>query len=514
MSKDTPRIEGLPDPRKSSEIEKRSNVDPEKFKKILKVDESEESNKRNRRHRTKKEEDADEVDDEDKVDEGSNVPRDPDAFKSLLDPKKDTNSVLNPKKGTTPELEANPSPEENEPSTPYTLFTSQPGNDVDLDAEPGISVSVDEDDRGRVDLGSEPSAPAPSAPEEAPSPQASAETEQNRPTSPPPDTPENIPDSEGLSQAQKSTPTTHTSSDQQKQGKKKKEETRVIEETAPKTPAKTKKTKKETAVEIPLKTTKSPKPKKPASPKSAKEVHVATKEKAKKETDQEKEATKKGKKETEETVVVAPTPEKTVSKAPSHEKSEEKEEDDARAVALTKSPGNIQGEMDMDDGDTKDDKEKSHGGSNVVVEGLSSPLSMPIMEVPATNPPAYATLRSDTFELFEKMIGVMSIEQHSGISKTTITINMPGSVFHGCEVELDHYDTAPNMFNIQLLGNPQAVEYFNANIDDLVAAFRQSQLSFEVNIKKPILLGKNRHLIKRKAGANKDGGGTGGKPQR
>ncbi len=116
-----------------------------------------------------------------------------------------------------------------------------------------------------------------------------------------------------------------------------------------------------------------------------------------------------------------------------------------------------------------------------------------------TETPAYATFSANVYELFEKLIGLLMIEEHKGISITTVKLSMPGSVFNNCEIKLEHFDTAPNSFNIQLLGNPSAVDLFNANYQSLVNAMTRGGFSFKANIRRPILLESYRHLIKRKS---------------
>ncbi|QVL58042.1 MAG: hypothetical protein KFB93_02885 [Simkaniaceae bacterium] len=132
--------------------------------------------------------------------------------------------------------------------------------------------------------------------------------------------------------------------------------------------------------------------------------------------------------------------------------------------------------------------------------------------IPATEIPAYSKLSPEVHELFEKMGGVMTIQQDKGITTTTMNINMPGSVFDGTQVILNQYSTAPNSFNIQLVGNPESVKVFNQNLDALKASFTQANFNFETNILNPILTTgkKSPHLIRRGKSAG-DKGGRGGK---
>lgn len=131
--------------------------------------------------------------------------------------------------------------------------------------------------------------------------------------------------------------------------------------------------------------------------------------------------------------------------------------------------------------------------------GQAGPLSPP-------EAATYAKLPSEVFNLFERLVGVMTIEQHKrGDSTTTVTLNMPGSVFNKCEVELKYFSTAPGSFNLRLAGNPKAVELFSQNISQLAAAFNAGNLAYSVNLQNPILLRESRHLIQRKGGTDKGG---------
>ena len=131
---------------------------------------------------------------------------------------------------------------------------------------------------------------------------------------------------------------------------------------------------------------------------------------------------------------------------------------------------------------------------------LATPAQIMTPPLLQTETPVYATLPSQVYELFEKMIGLMMIQEYKGVSITTIKLSMPGSVFNGCEIKLEHYDTAPHAFNIQLLGNPDAVELFNANFDGLVNSFKQTKYSFQANVRRPVLL-ETYHSFSRKKGA-------------
>lgn len=161
---------------------------------------------------------------------------------------------------------------------------------------------------------------------------------------------------------------------------------------------------------------------------------------------------------------------------------------------------------------------KKDDNSFLEADNQTAGIPLPNFENPfpaiaaSTNTPTYSKLSPEIHELFEKMGGVMTIQQSKGIMTTTMNINMPGSVFDGAQVILNQYSTAPNSFNIQLVGNPDSVKIFNQNLDALKASFKQANFNFETNILNPILTTskKSPHLIRR-AKSSGDKGGRGDK---
>ena len=65
---------------------------------------------------------------------------------------------------------------------------------------------------------------------------------------------------------------------------------------------------------------------------------------------------------------------------------------------------------------------------------------------------------------------------------------MKNSIFDGAQIILDHYSSAPNAFNVTIAASPEAQAVLNTNIDNLVASFEASKLSFQINLKRPVLL--------------------------
>lgn len=155
------------------------------------------------------------------------------------------------------------------------------------------------------------------------------------------------------------------------------------------------------------------------------------------------------------------------------QKEREKEEQEKREKAFTPLPDQVQ-----------------HAA-----EGAPPPL--------ASTPPAYATLSSQVYDLFEKLTGLLMVQQYKGISTTTVELHMPNSPFNGAKIVLEQYKTAPGSFNLHLIGSPEAVDLFLVHLSDLSAAFASSNLPFKVNILRPSLETKKR-IVKAKQDVNKD----------
>jgi len=157
----------------------------------------------------------------------------------------------------------------------------------------------------------------------------------------------------------------------------------------------------------------------------------------------------------------------------------------------------------------------------VEATGFTASMPLPVTEMvltpitPTETTPTYSTLSSEIYELFEKIGGVMVIQQHTGVTTTTMTVNMPNSVFNNAQIIIDQYSTAPHAFNIQLVGTPEAVKAFRANLPQLEQSFKQANYDFEVNLLNPVLTTRKKspHLIRRK-GSLGGKGGRGGKRQK
>lgn len=115
------------------------------------------------------------------------------------------------------------------------------------------------------------------------------------------------------------------------------------------------------------------------------------------------------------------------------------------------------------------------------------------------SPRAIMSLPPDFFELFEKLVGVMMVQQNSsGITNVTVVMHRPGSPLDKSEILLQFFDTNPRSCNVELRGSPEAVHYFQQYHREFITNFRESKLSLQLNIRQPSLLENKRVTRKRK----------------
>ncbi|NGX47712.1 MAG: hypothetical protein K1000chlam3_01094 [Chlamydiae bacterium] len=112
------------------------------------------------------------------------------------------------------------------------------------------------------------------------------------------------------------------------------------------------------------------------------------------------------------------------------------------------------------------------------------PAAPPVGPTPAPLVAPFAHLSLQVQQLFDRMVGVMTVMHASGITETTLNLDNPKfaeSVFYGAQIVITEFSTAPKVFNIKLLGNQKAVNLFSTNAEDLVAAFQAGNYNFKVN---------------------------------
>ncbi|MES2121651.1 MAG: hypothetical protein V4492_02595 [Chlamydiota bacterium] len=136
---------------------------------------------------------------------------------------------------------------------------------------------------------------------------------------------------------------------------------------------------------------------------------------------------------------------------------------------------------------------------------------LPMMALPAPPPeglPSYTTLTPQVMELFDRMVGTMTVMTASDMTETVVTLNAPqfaSSVFFGSQIIIQEFSSAPKQFNIKLNGSAQAVALFQGNADDLMAAFQGGKFGFKVHRLETGLL-EDQPLFKRKEKTSGDGG--------
>lgn len=98
-------------------------------------------------------------------------------------------------------------------------------------------------------------------------------------------------------------------------------------------------------------------------------------------------------------------------------------------------------------------------------------------------------LSPEVFALFERMVGVITLMQNKmGKSETVINLNQSqfaSSIFFGCQITIEEYDTAPQEFNIRFSGSELAVGVFvqeKKNLENaLTEGFKKGKFHFKVH---------------------------------
>ncbi len=102
-------------------------------------------------------------------------------------------------------------------------------------------------------------------------------------------------------------------------------------------------------------------------------------------------------------------------------------------------------------------------------ENIAPPPSFfPFQPILATSTllPAYTNLPPDMNEIFEKMVGVMTVMEKGDIKETTFILNgaqFSSSVFFGSQITITAWESAPHTYNIVIAGSKEAVKLFNSH---------------------------------------------------
>ncbi|GAB5412201.1 MAG: hypothetical protein ChlgKO_13150 [Chlamydiales bacterium] len=144
----------------------------------------------------------------------------------------------------------------------------------------------------------------------------------------------------------------------------------------------------------------------------------------------------------------------------------------------------------------KTDKEVFMAEIGAFPEG-TVPTSLPAAPIPGATPTNYTSLSRQVRELFDYMVGTIIVKKDSDQTTTTVMVNLKGSVFDGSKIVLTRYASSPDSLNIQLQGNPQAVNLFSENLHTLRKAFMEKQL--KIHLQPPNLLDEYFEKRKKKA---------------
>lgn len=169
------------------------------------------------------------------------------------------------------------------------------------------------------------------------------------------------------------------------------------------------------------------------------------------------------------------------------EASDAEEEDEVPLF----SSGLPQGSWEAQEHKDETEKKIEEEGIKTVEEGgvpldIQLALGQPAETVAPTAPVAspYAQLPPHVMALFERMVGVMTVIQETGVTETTINLNNPEqakSPFFGSQIVIREFSSAPKQFNIEMLGTPQSTPIFTGHVNELVAAFQAGNYNFKVN---------------------------------
>lgn len=164
----------------------------------------------------------------------------------------------------------------------------------------------------------------------------------------------------------------------------------------------------------------------------------------------------------------------------------------------------------------KEEQRRSEIKETAIPSPIPDPLPQSVQSIAqVAQTSASPFLNPQTASLFFQMVGTIVYmgEAKPGISLTEVTLNSPNfqnSIFYNSTITIEKYATAPDAFNIRLTGSPEAVNFFNNNIDSLSAAFAAAYDERRVNFKVNRLetsLSSERPLIRRKKeGGSKEGG--------
>jgi len=128
----------------------------------------------------------------------------------------------------------------------------------------------------------------------------------------------------------------------------------------------------------------------------------------------------------------------------------------------------------------------------------AQPSIEPATSSPLTASAPYTQFTPQLFELFQKLVGMMTVMQFQGKTTTSIILHMPQSALDGAHIDIEHYDTAPHAFNISLYTTPEGQKMLDPQMQVLEQQLKNSMPNFQISVKKPLLLDESREEKKRR----------------
>lgn len=128
-------------------------------------------------------------------------------------------------------------------------------------------------------------------------------------------------------------------------------------------------------------------------------------------------------------------------------------------------------------------KKKEHEAATVLSTGLPDTSPAPsFLSASGASMPGYASMKAETFQLFERMVMSITVMMDQGIRETVIHLNSREfTLFGGGQLIIREYSTAPKAFNIEFLGDAHNTALFAKSVDELMKAHQNGRYNYRIN---------------------------------
>lgn len=180
-----------------------------------------------------------------------------------------------------------------------------------------------------------------------------------------------------------------------------------------------------------------------------------------------------------------PSQKKTGASTISADKTREKDTDAIEGQVPLVAPSTSQAGTDFGEGQSK--RREKEGVEEAATAAAIANQPPPL--TPGATPPTpvsapYSQMEPQIMALFERMVGVMTIIQTTGITETVMTLNarqFASSVLYGSQIIIREFSTAPKAFNVEFIGSPEALVQVERNLPALLGAVQQGNYQFSIN---------------------------------